>query len=230
MDYNNNNQGQDQGAGNSQRAPYSTQFSQNVQGAYGQQGQTAQNTQGAYGQQFQNGQQFQQNTQGYNGQYQQPNYNQGYNQQYQQNNFSQANYSQQGFGPQQPRYSSQQRNAYSNPSMDFQQGMCNSPYAEAPQKPGPYAFQVISLILGIISLLCCCTGIIGMIIGAVGIILAVIGNKAGKHGVGTGGLVCSIIGFILALIILGLSVLTSYAIPRDMNDWYEYFERYENYY
>ncbi len=135
-----------------------------------------------------------------------------------QNNFQQNTYSQQG------AYS--QQNAYSNPQA-YQQPQFNSPYAQAPVKPGPNACQIISLICGILSIICCCTGILGIILGGVGLLLAIIGNKDNKHGVGTGGLVCSIIGLILALIILGLSLLGSYTIPRDFQDLYEQMEMYE---
>ena len=85
----------------------------------------------------------------------------------------------------------------------------------------------LRLICGILSIICCCFGIIGIILGAVGLVLAIIGNKDHKHGVGTGGLACSIIGLVLSLVILGMALLGSYSMPRDVNDLYEYMEMYE---
>ncbi len=163
------------------------------------------------------------------GTYQQGSYQQG---SYQQNTYQQNTYQ---AGPQQPHYSSQssfttgQGNTYSNPGMDYS-SQYSSPYDQPVQKPGPNACQIISLILGILSIICCCFGIVSTIMAVVGIVLAIIGNKNHKHGVGTGGLVCSIVGLILSLIILGLSALGTYIIPDSLNDLYQTLERYENYY
>lgn len=64
---------------------------------------------------------------------------------------------------------------------------------------------VASLVLGIISLVFACipgTGWLGGIIGVVGIILGALGRKdPAKKGMATGGLVCSIIGAVLGLIL-----------------------------
>ena len=65
---------------------------------------------------------------------------------------------------------------------------------------------VASLVLGIISLIC---GIflagfqwVGAIVGLIGIILGVAGKKdPEKKGIATAGMVCSIIGFILCILI-----------------------------
>lgn len=68
--------------------------------------------------------------------------------------------------------------------------------------------QIGSLICGIISILiCCCYGVPSIIAGIIGLILAIMGNKQGKHGVGTAGLVCSIIGLVLGSVYVILLVL-----------------------
>ena len=146
-----------------------------------------------------------------------PRYNDQYSNPYSNPN---ANYN---FGPQQPRYSSQ-NGAYSGQNMDPYQpgGPFTSPYAQGPEKPGPNACQIISLILGILSLLCCCTGLVGIAIAVVGLILAIIGNRNNKNGVGTGGLVCSIIGLVLAGIMLLLSLWGVSVIPDSMMDVYNW--------
>ena len=70
--------------------------------------------------------------------------------------------------------------------------------------------SVIGLICGIVSVvclsLCCCCGGLGgpwisIIVGIAGIILSIIGNKQCKTGVGTAGLICSITGVVLGIII-----------------------------
>lgn len=65
---------------------------------------------------------------------------------------------------------------------------------------------VASLVLGILSIVISFFGIgfqwIGAIFGLIGIILGAVGRKnPEKKGLATGGLVCSIIGFILCILI-----------------------------
>jgi hypothetical protein len=201
MDYNNqnNNQTSDQGQGQYQ--------SQNLNQAQNQpqyQNQTVYHSQNqsAYQNPYQN-QSTSQNYGQYNNQYSNPGTN--YN-----------------FGPQQPHYSSQ-NGSYSGQNQNYQPGgPYSSPYAQAPVKPGPNACQIISLILGILSLVCCCTGLPGMVLGAIGLILAIIGNRDNKHGVGTAGLVCSIVGLALGGILLLLSLWGVSVLPDSIHDVYEW--------
>ncbi len=72
--------------------------------------------------------------------------------------------------------------------------------------------QIASLVLGILSIvLACCTSYIGSVFGIVGLILAILGNKQGKHGIGTAGFVCSIVGIVIGIImtIIGALALAS---------------------
>ncbi len=83
--------------------------------------------------------------------------------------------------------------------------------------------QIASLVVGIFSILiCCCYGVPSIIAGIVGIILAIMGNKQGKNGVGTAGLVCSIIGLVLGTVFLILMVLGVAAGSMDsmLNEYY----------
>ena len=65
-----------------------------------------------------------------------------------------------------------------------------------------------SLVLGILSLICSCIPLsvvkwIGAFLALIGIILGVMGRKdPEKKGLATGGMVCSIIGFILCIIVV----------------------------
>ena len=158
----------------------------------------------------------------YSNQYSQQNAGQ-YSNQYSQQNAGQ--YGSQQFGPQQPHLSSQQGNYAGNQAY---QAQYNSPYNAPVQKPGPNACQIISLILGILSIICCCWVVISIIFGVVGLILAIIGNKGHKHGVGTAGLVTSIIGLALSVILLALSYFAFVSLPSNINDLYEWIEEYES--
>ncbi len=120
---------------------------------------------------------------------------------------------------------SQRTNGEYNPQAE----MYNS-YGQMPeQKPSANVCQIISLILGILSIICCCFGIVSLLFGVAGLVLAIIGNKQQKHGVGTGGLVCSIIGIVLSLIILVISFAGSFAIPGSIYDINEILEEYEDF-
>lgn len=59
---------------------------------------------------------------------------------------------------------------------------------------------IVSLVLGIISILLFWAPIIGLVCGIIGIVLAVKQRKISKNSVTTGGFVTSIIGSILSLI------------------------------
>lgn len=190
-----------------------------------------------YNNQNSNNDSNQQSTVGqYSNQYSQsaaPQYSQ---QQYGQPQYSQSNYNQQGagqyssqqFGPQQPHMSSQKGN-YSDPYAYQPQGQFNSPYNAPVQKPGPNGFQIASLIVGILSIVCCCWGLFSIILAIAGIILAIVGNKKGKHGVGTGGLVCSIVGLVLAVILFAFSYFTFISLPRNINDLNQWIEDLEDF-
>ena len=85
---------------------------------------------------------------------------------------------------------------------------------------------IISLVLGILSIvLGCCTGWIGalfgiggfelfliLLFGFGGIICAVFANKQGKTGLAKGGLICSIVGIVLGILITVLAVVFSMAM------------------
>lgn len=68
---------------------------------------------------------------------------------------------------------------------------------------------IASLVLGILSIvLVCCNTYIAIVAGIVGIVLSVISKKNnGKSGMGTAGLVCSIVGIVLAIVMIILAVI-----------------------
>ena len=72
---------------------------------------------------------------------------------------------------------------------------------------------IVSLVLGILSIvLGCCTGWIGALFGIGGIICAVFANKQEKTGIAKAGLICSIIGIVLGILVTILAVVFSVAL------------------
>lgn len=70
-----------------------------------------------------------------------------------------------------------------------------------PQKQDNSTLAIVSLVLGILSMVtCCCYGIFGILFGIGGIVCAVLANRQGKNGLATAGFICSIIGIVLSVI------------------------------
>ncbi len=83
----------------------------------------------------------------------------------------------------------------------------------APKKTD--ALAVVSLVMGILSIvMCCCYGI-GAIFGIPGLICAILSKKKAKSGLATAGLVCSIIGLVLSVIAIVYYVIYFVAIFSD---------------
>jgi len=90
-----------------------------------------------------------------------------------------------------------------NPYGYYQDYTANAAY-QAPVDDGASGtngLQIAGLVCGILAICsCCCYGVPALIFGIAGLICAVMGNKRSKNGVGTAGMVCSIIGLILGAI------------------------------
>ena len=72
---------------------------------------------------------------------------------------------------------------------------------------------IVSLVLGILSIvLGCCSGWVGALFGIGGVICAVFANKQGNTGLAKGGLICSIVGIVLGILITILAVIFSVAM------------------
>ena len=72
---------------------------------------------------------------------------------------------------------------------------------------------IVSLVLGILSIvLGCCTGWVGALFGIGGIICTVFANKQSKTGLAKAGMICSIIGIVLGILITILAVVFSVAL------------------
>ena len=82
-----------------------------------------------------------------------------------------------------------------------------------PENKDTNVLAIISLVLGILSIvLGCCSGWIGALFGIGGIICAVFANKQGKSGLAKAGLICSIVGIVLGILITVLAVVFSMAM------------------
>lgn len=114
-----------------------------------------------------------------------------------------------------------------NNGNNYQDNTANIPYQTTvePSEPAKAnALQIVGLICGIAGIILgCCTGWGGLILGVIGLICAIIGNKQGKTGVGTGGLVCSIISIVLSLIVVIVSFVFGAALLAYLAEYGYYY-------
>lgn len=115
-----------------------------------------------------------------------------------------------------------------------EQPVYSQPQYSAPEEPKQSnTMAILSLVLGIISLLVpcsCCIGgitfsfvamIVGVILGIAAIILCVMSKKVSRTGMATAGMVCGIIGIVLNLalaVLLFIGIATYAAMGIDIND------------
>ena len=92
-----------------------------------------------------------------------------------------------------------------------------------------YGWSLASMISGIFSVICCCTGYAGIIFGVLAIVFAIISRKNLGYfdGMAIAGLVLGIIGFVLGLAL----IISTYTVDEDMLEKYlndylkEYYEQ-----
>lgn len=117
-----------------------------------------------------------------------------------------------------------QNNQYSN----YQDNTSNVVYQQPVNTVEPAkktnGMQTASLVLGILSIcFCCCYGVLGLILGIIGLICGIKGNKESKSGVGTAGIICSIIGIIFGVfmvIYFGLIFVGLFNDPEFLDSIY----------
>ena len=79
-----------------------------------------------------------------------------------------------------------------------------------PVKNETNALAIVSLVLGILAIvLGCCSGWLGILFGIGGIVCSVLGNKQSPSGIGKAGLICSIIGLVLGVLMFALVIILS---------------------
>lgn len=93
------------------------------------------------------------------------------------------------------------------------------PVVGTPQKQNN-TLAIVSLVMGILAIvLACCASWIGIVPGIAGIICAVLANKQGKSGMATAGLICSIIGIVIALLLTVVYVIFGAALMSELGGY-----------
>lgn len=114
------------------------------------------------------------------------------------------------------------QNVYTQGTSNYQDNtaqygsMYTSPVVDEPANTTTPGMSIAGLVMGIVSivLMCCCGG--GIIFGIAGLIMSIVGNKQTKTGVGTAGLVCSIVGIVLNIFSIIYWVLSGALAMMDM--------------
>lgn len=94
----------------------------------------------------------------------------------------------------------------------------------APEEKQSNVFAIISMIAGIVSILCCCFGVIGIVIAVAAVVLGIISIKKEepKKGMAIAGIVCGGVGLILAVVIIaaGTAFMDTYMdmLPADVKE------------
>ena len=98
--------------------------------------------------------------------------------------------------------------------MDYYQNPDNSNYIPTPQPERPNGFAIASMVLGILAVVVCCTGILGVPLGALSIIFAALSKRRGKKmpGMSIAGICLSIAGIVLGLF---MTVYSFYLVYND---------------
>lgn len=100
------------------------------------------------------------------------------------------------------------------------------PYTAPPQKQGK-SFAVASLVLGIVSVVCCCFSAFSLICAVLAIVFAVLQRRrvGSFDGMSTAGLVCGIVSAALAVFSIISSLLNP--VVLDESFWEMYYQMLE---
>ena len=93
-------------------------------------------------------------------------------------------------------------------------------------RPKTKGWSVASMVIGIISVVCCCGGWCGIFLGVGAVILSIISRKTLGYfdGMSVAGIVLGVFGFVLGIaLIIGINM-----IPEEF--WEEYYKELENMY
>ncbi len=97
------------------------------------------------------------------------------------------------------------------------------PYAYQAVMQGTRGFSVASLVLGIISIVCCCAWYVGLILGILAIVFSVVSRKKNGYfdGLAIAGLVLGIFGTVICALLM--MVILS---PEFQSFYWEFYESY----
>lgn len=133
----------------------------------------------------------------------------------------------------QDSFKSEESNTSSDPFAaadgGYTQATNSGSYVQPPQNQENQGFAIASMVLGIISLVCCCLGNISLIMAIVSIVFGVITlvKKKPGRGMAIAGIICSSISVVIyiALLIIGLAVGASLS-PSDIEELEQYLKNF----
>ena len=98
--------------------------------------------------------------------------------------------------------------------MDYYQNPDNSNPTPTPQPNQANGFAIASMVLGILAVVVCCTGVLGIPLGALSILFAALSKRRGKKmpGMSLTGIWLSIVGIILGLL---MTIYSFYLVFND---------------
>ena len=97
----------------------------------------------------------------------------------------------------------------------------NATYEVVEQKGN--ALAIVSLITGILSIVCCCVPIASWLTGAAGIVCGVLGMKrCEKIGMARVGMILGIVGVVLGVIMFVINLISILSGESYLNDYYYY--------
>ena len=124
-------------------------------------------------------------------------------------------------------YNNYQNNGYNN--MNGTNGQQNY-YGNEPATETPSGMAVAGLVLGILSMLCCCIWYVSAILGILALVFSIITvakNKPGK-GMAIAGIVCGAIGLLISIVIvIGVIGYTRTMSPKDLQNMINHIESME---
>lgn len=96
-------------------------------------------------------------------------------------------------------------------------------------RPKTMGWSVVSLVTGILSVICCCLGWTGLVFGAAAIIFAVVSRKTLGYfdGLSIAGLILGIFGVVFGGVILGITLIGGEFWDEYAEEfWKQYYEMY----
>lgn len=99
--------------------------------------------------------------------------------------------------------------------------------AAAPEEKQSNVFAIISMIAGILSVICCCFGVISIIIAIAAVVLGIISIKKEepKKGMAIAGIICGGVGLITSVVLVAAGTAIAEAImanaPADVQQQYQ---------
>lgn len=103
-------------------------------------------------------------------------------------------------------------------------------YGNEPATETPSGMAVAGLVLGILSMLCCCIWYVSAILGILALVFSIITvakNKPGK-GMAIAGIVCGAIGLLISIVIvIGVIGYTRTMSPKDLQNMINHIESME---